>query len=146
MRFLKIVALVAGLFAPAAFAQTGAPACKGVIVMVRLSEITPGGSAGKFKAAIAAQQAWYKSHGFKNNQIVLGEIAEQDSATRMWSDSTTRFYTFHINPPDPSTLKPDAGWDAFGKMFADTSKIVETHFVCMPETVVSTDPVPWMKM
>jgi hypothetical protein len=147
MRILSTLAVLTALCAPAAIAQTPAsPAstCKGVPVIVRVSEITPGGSAEKFRAAVAAHLDWYRSHGFKKNQIVIGEISEQDPATKKWSVTDKKFITYHINPPGGTT--PDAAWNAYVKLYSDTSKILEEYRSCMPETVFSTDPAPWMKM
>lgn len=150
MRLLSTFALLAALCAPAAFAQTAAPArpaaptCKGVEVVVRLSEITPDGSPEKFMAAVAAHQEWYKSHGFKKNQIVVAQIEEQDPVTKAWNYSTKRYLTYHINSPTGAVH--DAAWDAYVKLYSETSKILETYVTCMPETVFTTDPAPWMKM
>jgi hypothetical protein len=145
---LALLAVLAMPFCPAAFAQKvtapmAPPPCSGVIVTVRVSEITEGGSVEKFNAAVAAHLAWYRSHGVKNNQIIAAKVIERGPSGPVYSDK--RFLTFHINPPMPQPPH-DAGWDAFTKMYADTSKVVETYNTCMPETVFSADPVPWMKM
>ncbi|SNT18653.1 hypothetical protein SAMN05421770_10525 [Granulicella rosea] len=145
MRLIRVFALAAALCAPASHAQTplptkpAAPACDGVVVMVRVSEITPGGSAEKFMAAVAAHRAWFKAHGARDNQIVVARIEDHGAY------SGTKFITYHINPPATEPVR-DAGFDAFVKLYADTSKITESYRTCMPETVVSTDPTPWMKM
>ena len=143
-KFAVLAAVLASLCAPSAFAQAAAamPPCSGVVVTVRVSEITPEGSVETFKAAVAAHLKWYRDHGFKNNQIVIGQIV--DPETHSYSDK--KFMTYHINPPNPATTKTDAAWDAYVKLYQGTSKILETYITCMPETVVSTDPVPWMKM
>lgn len=142
MRLTRALALFVALSAPAALAQTAAKsatACDGVAVTVRVSEITPEGSAAKFMAAVAAQREWYKSHGVRDNQIVVARISDHGVY------STTKFLTYHINPPAKEPAH-DAGFDAFVKLFADTSKITDSYRTCMPETVISTDPAPWMKM
>jgi len=150
MRILSTLAVFAALCAPAAIGQTPATAaagdaCKGVTVSVRISEITPTGSVEKFMAAAAANQAWYTSHGFKKNQIVVAQISVQDPTTKAWRFSDKKFITYHINPPTSGVVR-DAAWDAYVKLYNDTSKIVESYNTCMPETVVSADPAPWMKM
>jgi len=106
--------------------------------------MTPTGSVDKFMAAVAAHQAWYTSHGFKKNQIVVAQISVQDPATKAWSFSDKKFITYHINPP--ANAVHDAAWDAYVKLYSETSKITEAYSTCMPETVFSADPTPWMKM
>lgn len=152
MRILSTLAVLAALCAPIALTQTptsaahaAANACNGVTVNVRVSEITPEGSVAKFMAAVAANQTWYTAHGFKKNQIVVAQISVQDSTTKAWVFSDKKFITYHINPPT-SRVVHDAAWDSFVKLYNETSKIVESYNTCMPETIISTDPAPWMKM
>jgi hypothetical protein len=120
---------------PAA-AQQAPPSypCNGNVNIVRISDIKPG-MMDTFLKAIAAQQAWYKNAGTPD-QIGVMRIMEQDPATKTWSISETQAITTHIMPTKRSGgPRPDqAGWDAFVKMFSDSSTIKTQYMTCMPAT------------
>ncbi len=60
----NLLFMIASLAIPAGLAaQTSAPACDGRPAVIRVSEITPNGTAAGFLAAAKAHQEWYKSHG-----------------------------------------------------------------------------------
>jgi hypothetical protein len=121
--------MAAGQNAPASPAM---PACDGLINVVRLSEITPTGSIDKFMAAVAAHQAWYASHRYPD-VIVAARILERDPQTHAESYSDKQVLTFHyIKPDNTAPLKHDAEWDAYIKMYNETSTIKETYVVCVP--------------
>jgi hypothetical protein len=122
---------------PAAFAQSAPPACDGSIAIVRHSVIKPEAGMDKFLAAVAAQKAWYQSHGLKEDIVFATKIIDRDPATGKQSYSSTEALTFHYYP---STVggepKHDAAWDAFVKLFSDSSTIKDTYFVCVPKPMV----------
>jgi len=135
--------LVAAMAVPAAFAQSAPamPACDGRVVQIRVSTITPGGSVEKFMAAVEAQKAWYKSHGL-SDMIFASKMLERDATTRASSYSTTEAMSYHFYPAGDSKTPPrDAAWDAFVKMFADTSTIKVSYMTCIPAAMV---PMPGM--
>ena len=82
MRILSSLVLAAGLFAPAAFAQTAAtappPPCDGTRAIVRVSDIKPGSSMDNFLAAVAAQKAWYAAH-VPADKIFVSRVIERGS-------------------------------------------------------------------
>jgi len=121
--------MAGGQNAPAAPAM---PACDGVINIVRLSEITPTGSMDKFMAAVAAHQAWYSSHGY-SDVIVAARILERDPQTHAESYSEKQVLSFHYIKPDhgPSP-KHDEAWDAYVKMYSETSSIKDSYVACVP--------------
>jgi hypothetical protein len=115
------------------------PPCDGVVVVVRLSEIKPGGSIDKFLAAAAAQQDWYRAHGVTDNQIVTARIVAHDLDNDAYAYSDKEVISYHINPPT-ANLARDAGFDAFVKLFQETSIIKESYTTCMPKTMIGTGP------
>ena len=120
---------ISGQNAPAA-SQT--PACDGVVNIFRVSEITAGGSMEKFMAAVAAQQNWYKSHGL-SDVIFAAQILTRDPQTHAGSYSQNEVATYHYMKPNSGAGPAhDAAWDAFVKMFADTSTIKEAYTQCVP--------------
>jgi hypothetical protein len=60
-------------------------------------------------------------------------ILVQDPATKVYAASETQAITTHIMPAQrPTGPRPDqAGWDAFVKMFADSSTIKTQYMTCM---------------
>lgn len=138
MRRLLVLFIIAVFPAISAAAQTAPaapapyPACDGDIAIVRVSQIKPGAMAG-FMKAIEAHKAWYRSHGYMNNEIYGAKVIAQDPATKTRKYSDAEVMTFHVRPPN-LTGKPDAAWDAYVKQYRDTSDIKSETTVCMPKT------------
>ena len=67
------------------------------------------------------------------DQIGVMRILVQDPATKAYTTSETQAITTHIMPAQRSTApRPDqAGWDAFVKMFSDSSTIKTQYMTCM---------------
>jgi hypothetical protein len=107
------------------------PACDGVIEVVRLSEIPATGSMDKFMAAVNAHQAWYSSHGF-SDVVVAGRIVERDPQTHAESYSDKQVLTFHYIKPGGAAPTHDAAWDAYVKLYNETSTIKDTTVACVP--------------
>ena len=109
------------------------PACAGTVENIRVSEITLGGSVEKFMAAVAAQKAWYASHHY-DDQIFASRILVQNSATKLYSYSETEVLSYHFYSAATVNGEPphDAGWDAFVKLYKDTSKIKQATLTCVP--------------
>lgn len=128
---LLCVPMVSNAYGQAA--SSSGPACDGVINVVRLSEITPTGSMDKFAAAVAAHQAWYKSHGLPD-VIFAARIVVHDSKTKADSYSETQMLTYHYQKPGGMDVKHDAAWDAYVKLYNDTSSIKQTYVNCVPAT------------
>jgi hypothetical protein len=138
---MKILPFVAALtlltmpLAPKSPAQMAAapamPACDGIITIARISEITPTGSMEKLMAAVAAHQAWYASHGF-SDVIVAGRVLVSDPQTHAMSYSEKQVLTLHYEKPQGGPPTHDAAWDAYVKMYNETSTIKETNVSCIP--------------
>jgi len=113
---LTAMILLCPLLAPAASgaqapASSSMPACKGVYNILRVSEITPGASMQNFMAAVAAQQEWYKSHGF-SDVIFAAPVIVRDPATHAESYSNSEMITYHYIAPGKPAPMHDASWDA----------------------------------
>jgi hypothetical protein len=139
MKVLPVIAALALLslpLAPKSQAQTNSaepavPACDGVVSVVRMSEITPTGSVDKLMAAVAAHQAWYASHGF-TDVIVAARVLERNPQTHAESYSDKQVLTLHYAKPDSARPVHDAAWDAYVKMYNETSIIKSTTVACVP--------------
>jgi hypothetical protein len=131
IRTALVLAALAVLQVPSAFAQNAPPACDGDLAIVRVSEIKPGAMQG-FMAAVAAHKAWYRSHGFTDNVIVVSKVILTDEHTGAMKYSDSEVVTYHVRPPQ---VTKDAAWDAYVKMYRDTSDIKSEYFTCMPKLV-----------
>jgi hypothetical protein len=123
---------MAALSTSAAFAQTAAtapptPACDGTIAVVRVSDIKAE-SMDKFLAAVAAQKEWYASHGLPD-KIFVTKIIDRSAGAY----STTQGITYHFYGPASSEPKHDAAWDAFVKLFSESSTIKAGYLTCVPK-------------
>jgi hypothetical protein len=130
MRIIPALALMAALSTPAAFAQTApaaTPACDGTIAVVRVSDIKAE-SMDKFLAAVAAQKDWYASHGLAD-KIFVTKIIDRSAGAY----STTQAITYHFYGTASSEPKHDAVWDAFVKMFSESSTIKAGYLTCIPK-------------
>jgi hypothetical protein len=127
--------LLASLVVPATVAaQNAVPACDGRLAIVRLSEITPTGTAAGFMKAVAAHKEWYASHGLKD-EIFSARIIVRDETTHAASYSEKQFLTFHIFPSNTPAQEPthDAAWDAYVKIYRENSEIKTSYQICMPD-------------
>lgn len=106
-------------------------ACDGVYNIARISEITPTGSIDKFMAAVAAHQAWYASHGFPDI-VFASRILVIDPKTGKSVQSDTQVMTYHLAKTKSQPMTHDAAWDAYVKLYNDTSTIKETTLSCIP--------------
>ena len=137
--FLALTVFSASLnpaFCPTPAVAQQAPAsalfpCSGKVNVIRISDIKPG-MMDQFLKAVAAQQAWYKAAG-TTDKIGVMRILVQDPTTKAYTASETQAITTHIMPTQRSTgPRPDqAGWDAFVKMFSDSSTIKTQYMTCM---------------
>jgi hypothetical protein len=131
MRILASLLVAAALCTPAAFAQSASmPACDGTRAIVRVSDIKPDSTMDKFLAAVAAQKAWYAAH-FPTDKIFVSRVLERGASDY----STTQAITYHFYGGGPEP-KHDADFDAFVKLFAESSTIKTTYLTCIPADMV----------
>lgn len=101
--------------------------CSGTVHIVRVSDIQPG-KMDTFLQAAAAQRAWYKSKGTPDEIIVLRVMTQ--APDKSWSVSETQAITDHTQPPGQRNLPQDAGYDAFVKLYKDSSIIKTAYITC----------------
>src|SRR5690349_9997591 len=113
------IALLLMMFAALGRSQN-MPPCDGDVVLVRVSQIKPGGTMQKFMAALAAHKAWYRANGVTDNQLIAARVIVRDDKGAM-KYSDTEIVSYHINPPGPSRTpnRGDAAWDAYVKLYQD---------------------------
>lgn len=135
---LAVVLVIAVLQAPRAFAQNFPADYRSVCsaaeepVTVRVNTIKPG-KMQDFMAAVQAHQAWYKNLGYPD-VIYAAKVVVQDPATHTMKFSDTTVLTFHIASAGTTAPKHDAGYDAYAKMYSDSSEVKETYITCSPKT------------
>jgi hypothetical protein len=111
------------------------PACTGDIVTVRRIEIKPPATLEKYLQTMDVHRAWYRSHGFKNNEIFAAKIVVKDPSSGAASYSTSELIAYHIRPPyGPNTTNVhDPAWIAFHKTYGEISRIKDQYQVCVPK-------------
>lgn len=102
--------------------------CNGTVNIVRVSEIKPG-MMSKFLEAVAAQLAWYKDAG-SSDEIGVMRVMERDPDTKAYKVSETQAITTHVMVGEHKDLPHNEAWDAFVKMFAESSTIKNAYLTC----------------
>ncbi len=82
-------------------------------------------------AAVAAHLAWYRSHSFKDNEIVVARVTGTEPDK--WSD--TEAITYHYRPPGMGAPRGrgDAAWNAYVKLYQENSEIKTLYIASMPK-------------
>ena len=131
---LAAIALLA-LGGSAAFGQASAPKCDGDITIVSVYQIKPGGTMNGFMAAVAANQAWYRTNGINDNQIAASRVIVKDDATGGTKFSDEDVLTYHVHPPSDERTPEmgDDAWKAFEKQYDDNAEKKAEYTTCMPK-------------
>jgi hypothetical protein len=129
MRFLL---LAVALSSPTLFAQNTPLACDGRMATVRISEITPAGTAKGFMEAVAAHRAWVSSHGLNKDEIITVPVIVRDEKTHARSYSDKQFWSIHIHGSAGPEPKHDEAYDAFVKLYRANSDIKSAYDICLP--------------
>ena len=134
MRFIPFFICFLALGATPAIAQNLAPKCEGDITIVSIYQIKPGGSIAGFVAAVAANQAWYRTNGITDNQIAASRVIVKDDATGGTKFSDTDVITYHVHPPSDERTPEmgDSDWKAFEKQYNDNAEKKAEYTTCMP--------------
>ena len=133
---LALLSAIMALQSMTLFAQGPMPVCQGDLTVVRVSQIKPAGSIQGFMAAVAAHQAWYRTHGFTDNQIVASRVIVLDQSTGASVYSDKEVLTYHFRPPGMGNPagRGDAAWNAYVKLYQDNSTIKSEYVTCMPRS------------
>lgn len=127
MRYMMLAVIAVLTMPVAAQAQVCAT---GDVARIRASKITPTGSMAGFQQAVADHLAWYKSHGFKLDQVVAPVLVYDSTGKESSSkDEVVTIATGDNVPRD----KRDAGWDGFVAKYRANSTILSEKVVCLPK-------------
>ena len=139
--FFAALVLIGAPLTPLAFGQSsqssaGAlesplPACSGVYSIVRLVELKHDVTIDQYNVALAAHQAWYKQHSY-DDVIYAAPVIEREEGSGHARYSKHLILTYHYFKPTSPHPAKDAAWDAFVKLYTDTSDLKETYFTCTP--------------
>jgi hypothetical protein len=136
-RIFAVIALSAMVQARAAEMPPGPtyPACAGDVETVRLIGLKPPATVEVYIKNMDVHRAWYRAHGFRDNEIFAARILVADPVTGALTYSTTELLAYHIRPPyGPNTTNVhDPEWIAFHKVYDEISTIKDQHQVCMPK-------------
>jgi len=140
-RFFSALVLIGAPLTPLAFGQSsqstaGAldaplPPCSGVYSIVRIVDLKPGVTSDQYDAALKAHQAWYKAHSY-DDVIYSAPVIERDNGSGHAMYSRHLILTYHYFKPTSPHPAKDAAWDAFVKMYTETSDLKESYFSCVP--------------
>lgn len=94
--------------------------------IIRVSKINPGSSITAFDKAAHDHLAWYRSHGFRDNDLDVATVLAPSKAEVM---------TIHYNPPDFARVNAlhDKAWDAFIAEYRASSTVTNEYTVCLPK-------------
>jgi hypothetical protein len=81
--------------------------------------------------AAAAQEAWYRANGLKDNQIRVARVMKRDDATKTMKYSDTEILSYHVRPPQRPANVDDAAWKAYVQQYQDNSEITAEYFTCV---------------
>jgi hypothetical protein len=130
MPAIAIAAILGTLSAPAS-ADTKCPS--GHYSVIRISQLTKGGTEAGFKAAMADHARWYADHGYTADTFSYGSTANLGASTYKNRPTPGEYVTFHTNASSVPADQHDAGWKAFVAKYAANSRILKTLTVCMAE-------------
>jgi hypothetical protein len=135
VRYILTLTLFVVLYTASSFAQNGMPACDGDFAVVRVSQISAGGTVAGFMDAVKDHLAWYRANGIQDNIIVASRIVLMDKDKGPSKYSETEVMTYHIRPPaeDRIPKRGDDAWKAYVKKYRDNSEIKSEYVTCMPK-------------
>jgi hypothetical protein len=118
--------------AQAAGAASPLDLCKGgQLVVVRVNQLKPGGKAA-YEQAARDHLGWYRSHGYNQNRLLVGQIISGDRRSG-FTASDTEFVSIHMDSPGVPPDKRDAAWDAYVKAYRESSDLTVDKFACLRE-------------
>lgn len=114
-------------------AETPDELCKGgQLVSVRVNTLKGADKAAAYDKAARDHLGWYRSHGFKDNSLLVGPVLVRNP-DGSWSNSPTERVSVHTNAPGVPRDKRDAGWDAYVEAYRATSEISTEKYACLRE-------------
>ena len=135
LQVLAGVAAAAGLAmaGQASAADTPDTLCKGgELVSLRVNVLKGADKAAAYDKAAKDHIGWYRSKGYKENQLMVGPVLVRN-ADGSWSNSPTERVSAHVNAPGVPRDKHDAAWDAYVSEYRDSSDVTTEKFACLRE-------------
>ncbi len=114
--------------------------CDGVISILRISNYVEAGTEEGLREASSKHDAWYKSHGVKDNEQVVIPLFKYDRDTDTWTKDRKRVSTLHLNSMASANAREhqgDSAWDEFISLYNKNTEVTETLFACLPRSLFS---------
>ena len=131
---LALASLLSGNFS---FAQESSE-CDGVISILRISNYVKTGTEEGLREASFKHDEWYKSHGVTENKQVVIPILEYNRETDTFIKDRNRVSTLHLNAQVSANAREhqgDSKWNEFISLYNDNTEVMESVFVCLPESL-----------
>ena len=112
-----------------------APPCDGDIAVLRLIEIKPKGTMAGYLTAVAKNLAWFRAHGYKQDDLAVAKVMVEDRATHQLTYAQDRVFSIHMRPPFMGGRGGhDSAWDEFHDLYQTHSNILTEYNLCIPST------------
>ena len=137
-RVIISVLAIAYLFAGGTALAQESIQCDGIVSILRISNYVDSGSEEGLREASEKHDAWYKSHGVTGNKQVVIPILQYDEDTDSLVTDSNRISTLHFNSTVSSAAREhqgDSKWNEFISLYDKNTKIVESIFVCLPDSL-----------
>ena len=136
-----LVLALASLFSDnIAYAQDSIQ-CDGTVSILRISNYVDSGSEEGLREASEKHDAWYKSHGVtENKQVVIPKLQYKEDTDSLVKDSR-RVTTLHLNSDVSTAVREHQGdllWNEFIALYNKNTKVTDTLFLCLPESLFSS--------
>lgn len=114
-------------------ADTPETLCKGgELVSLRVNTLKSAEKAAAYDKAAKDHIGWYRSKGYKDNQLMVGPVLVRNP-DGSWSNSPTERVSAHVNPPGVPRDKQDDAWSAYVSEYRDSSDVSVEKFACLRE-------------
>ena len=137
---VSVLALASLFSGSAAYAQESTP-CDGIVSILRISNYVDSGSEEGLREASEKHNAWYKSHGVTANKQVVIPILQYNEDTDSIVKDSGRVSTLHLNSAVSTAAREQQGdlmWNEFIALYNRNTEVAETIFVCLPESLFSS--------
>ena len=136
-----LVLALASLFSDnIAYAQDSIQ-CDGKVSILRISNYVDSGSEEGLREASEKHDAWYKSHGVTENKQVVIPILQYKEDTDSLVKDSSRVTTLHLNSDVSTAVREHQGdllWNEFIALYNKNTKVTDTLFLCLPESLFSS--------
>lgn len=136
-----LVLALASLFSDnIAYAQDSIQ-CDGTVSILRISNYVDSGSEEGLREASEKHDAWYKSHGVTENKQVVIPILQYKEDTDSLVKDSSRVTTLHLNSDVSTAVREHQGdllWNEFIALYNKNTKVTDTLFLCLPESLFSS--------